>query len=797
VPKHAILIVLLAALTVPSTNASSQPDWQIHRESGDRDVVERYREILHRNPMSERGFTGLVGEYRTHGGLESLVSEYAQAVADSPDDTTTLIILARLRAEAEQKDNAVLLLTRAIDLGVTTTDVYVLRGQLNMSLSRVTAAEADFEMALTAAASQDRRVEILALLANAQLSIDSARALSTYGRIAELAPRDRYVRMELGEILYSAGFRSEALEQYREVVRLSGTNTRDRANALREVATLEEELEQYEQASETWNTIIELTEPDNWLRLEAEEGLVRTYRAWGRLDLLVAQLDARLSRRTRDPFVLYNRARILTELGRVEEGRAAFVLAIERRPADPDFRYEYAQALLQWEDVSEAQQVVEAIIGRWPERLDLMWALVDHYIEQDQRYEASFLLRSHESAAWDDPSLLWELADRYRMISDSNAARSALDRLVALRPDDLRPILRMAEQSIQDGDLDGAMALFDPILTSGSSEQVEDVVVMLREAGHPLRAEGVVWEARDRFPGDPRINLLWLREARNESQATMLAGARDIILIADDWDTVQEAFELYRGLLDEAGMLTWAAEHFQAAYDAHPTDHRIGRLSLMLHIVVGDSASAGRTHATLAGTLPSSIDPDQWVLATLQEWPNPNVLPLLRRLGSNDASGSWRWEIQQARLLAEAGRADRARRVLENTREASGDNPAVLFEVGGVFLSLPTVLDVGRGCGLIQEALAADERNLNYRLKSIDCVREAGASADAYNLALDGFQFIRDVSAAELLFDRLVMALPPNQDRHEVEQALRRSLRHANRDVQAWLDSAVSPWAGS
>lgn len=796
-PKHTILIAVLAALTFPSTNASSQPDWQIHRDSGDRDVVERYREILHSDPMSERGFDGLVAEYRAHGGLESLISEYAQAVADSPDDTTGLIILARLRTEADQNDNAVLLLNRATDLGVATAELFVFRGQLHMSLAQATDAEADFEVALSQAQSLDHRIEILALLADAQLSIDSARAMDTYGRIADLAPRDRYVRMELGQILYSAGFLPEALEQYREVVRLAGTNTRDRANAFREVATLEEELEHYEQATQTWNGVIEITEPGNWLRAEAEEGLVRTYRAWGRLDLFVEQLDARTSNRTRDPFVLYSRARILTELDRQDEARQAFSFAIERRPADPDFQFEYAQALLEWGDVSAARELIGGLISRWPDRLELMWPLVDHYIEGDQRYEASFLLRSHQSAAWDDPGLLWELADRYRLISDSSAARNALDRLVELSPDDFRPILRMAEQSIQDGDLDGAMAFFAPILTSGSPEQVEDVVGMLREAGHPLRAEGVVWEARDRFPENPRITLLWLRESRNESQATMLAGARDIVLMADDWETVREAFELYRGLLDEADMLSWAAGHFQATYDASPTDYHTGRLALMLHIAAGDSVAAGRTHSMLAGTVPSSIDPDLWVLATLQEWPNPNVLPLLRRLGSNDLSGSWRWEIQRARLLAEAGRTDQARTTLERTRETARDNPAVLYEIGDVFLSLPTDMDASRGCALIQEALDSDERNLTYRLASIDCVREAGRVDDAYGLALDGFQYVRDVSAAELLFDRLVLALPAQQNRQEVERALRRVLRHANHGIQAWLDSAVSPWAGS
>jgi hypothetical protein len=265
-------------------------------------------------------------------------------------------------------------------------------------------------------------------------------------------------------------------------------------------------------------------------------------------------------------------------------------------------------------------------------------------------------------------------------------------------------------------------------------------------------------------------------------------------LLADDWDVVQEAFDYYLGLLEEAGLVEWAVGFYGERYDRDPTDYRTGRTLLMFQVVSGDGSGAARTLTLIRATAPRRFNPDQWVLSTLRQWPSPSALPLLRRLGDADPAGRWRYEVIGAQLLMEGGRYQDARSALEIVYEQHAELPAAVFAIAEIFLEFQTQPERDTGCWMMANVVEAQPRNPTYRLGFVDCLAEVGKTELAYRVSLAGFGTVREPGVADILFDRMVQSLPPDVSQTQVEEALRARLAGSNAQMQRWLEARLAEW---
>lgn len=786
-------MTILMVLLVPS-RSTAQEDWRPTRDLGSPEVIERYMELLDDSPANERALDGLVHQYLPHGGVDGLIEVYALRVAEEPENAAVHLILARLRAMAGQDASALPLLDRAVELGFEATSVFVLRGEVQARLGELSAAVADFEAALELATSGDEQIEILRDLGDLQLSLGNQdEALEAYQRIADAEPRDRYIRRELAGILYEAGFLREALDEYQQAVELSGSNRRDEATALLEVATLQEELARYEDAIESWEEVLSLTQTDNWMHGEAQTGLVRTYRSWGRLDVLLAELDGQLTDRTRDSFVLTNRARILEELGRHTEAEQAYELALQRRANDRNIWIEFASILAARGQSERAQTLIATALEQWPNDFELIQLTVEGYLEGGMVFDASFVLRDRQATFWNDATELWQFFQYYQQIGDISAANAVSDRLQELDPDDYRPLLRMAQSAFEEGNVESALNTVSSLAQSDDPWVIVELTELLQQHDQTLNATELIWTARGRFPESEEIALLWMRAEQTRGAQWALDAAREVLLLADSWDIVLEAFRLYNVMLETAHLEGWALEHFQDEYDQDFSNYRLGRTLLMFQILAGEVDDASRTLATLRITVPPSLSPDEWVLTTLRQWPSPSALPLLRRLGEDDLQSSWRYDLIEAQLLAEQGRIDESRTVLETIRAHSGHIPAVLDDIGAVFTSLGTPTDQTMGCFLTGLASHEEPRNEAYRLRFSDCLRTLGKVELSFQIAMAGFEMVRDTVTADALYDRL-LAAPAGRTEQQIAEIIRPYLADRGSQLNDWLDEQLRSW---
>jgi hypothetical protein len=211
----------------------------------------------------------------------------------------------------------------------------------------------------------------------------------------------------------------------------------------------------------------------------------------------------------------------------------------------------------------------------------------------------------------------------------------------------------------------------------------------------------------------------------------------------------------------------------------------------MLQLVVGEPEAAAATLTTLRAILPPTQSPDEWVLGTLERWPTPQALPLLRRLGASDPTGAWRYQIMGARLLTEAGRLQEARTALTILRESGVSNSLAAFSIGEVYLAMPDRSDWVIGCDLMADALADDVRNIRYRTHLVDCLVDLGELQPAYGIVMTGFEMVRDVSSGDALFDRLYRVDSKGLHRAEIIDDLRRIFAGAGAELLAWLEARL------
>ncbi|MBN1944047.1 MAG: tetratricopeptide repeat protein [Bradymonadales bacterium] len=785
--------LVLLSLSWFAVGSAQAQDWQPERPPGSAELIERYHRILEGDPFHQQAFTGLLREYVSRGGLAALQRDYGRRISEDPENGGLHLLLARLRSQANQPEAALVAVDRAIELGCEQARAYVLRARLRRLLGDGEGAIADCRQALDRSRRQAERLEILRILGEIQISLGQREeGLESLRQMARLAPLDRTIRQELVEILVDAGFEEEALIQAAELVRLAGTDTRARVLFLRDLAVLQEELGRYREAIESWYDLLGLTRGGTWLEREAQAGLERSYRGWGRLDLFLERLDDRLARAGRDRFASVARARILQELGRLEESVASYRQAIFLWPRDDQIPIELAVLLKRMGDNQDAIEVLEEAIGRWPGDLPLIERLVESYLESGRPFDASFLLRSQEDLVGDDAGVLVRIMQLYRRVGDDQAAGRLAERLMAHHGAEMSVNLALVADSLAAGRCDAMQPELRRLLEEGGEEEVLQLIGLLTESQETDLAIEVAIEGRNRFADSPDLAVTWMRLVQGQGMEQALEASREVLLLSSDRFAVQEAFAIYYRLLEELGLADWAVDHYLERFATDPFDHHLGRLLLMLQIARQDSQGALRTLAALEAICPDGQDPRQWAISTLEDWPSPGAWLLLARLGERDPAGSWRTQLIGARIAAAAGQPAEAWDFLQRLREQQLDHPAVLFAIGQAYQTLPDGPQAGMGCWILGMALDADPTNDRFRLGRLDCLLALDKRESALQTALEGFEVVRQPELAGLLFDRLLRILPSAFERQPVFEALETRLDRTNPQMLPWLRERVS-----
>lgn len=702
-----VWFVVGCAMSVTPSGVWAQ-DWEVKQNNREQKIIDRLFKILEGDPFNDYAFKQLIRRAPTAGGLDAVISRYAEKLARDPENVTTLLLLGRLHGQNGEVEAALGYLNEAERLGTQSWRVYMLRGVLLSDAGQGEAARADLETALELASRKDDKIEILrALSSAARREQKDDEAVAYLKQIAELAPRDRYLRWELGGIFYDQEDWEAALEQYEEAARLAGRNVQERARAWMEVAGLQEKLGRYDEAISTYDEILSLTKDSNWMNKEARERLVDVYRTAGRLEALLERLDKRLKRRKRDAWALSLKGRLLVEMGREEEALPVYERYVSLHKKDVAVFGDYIRVL---KSLGKHEAVVNAYrlaMKRAPDerQVDFLLDLV-RYLQRSSEIplEAYTVLAEFEEQ-FDTPEALERIFEAYVMLGSSEDVMRRAERVLgrAIDADPARidtHLLRVrfelqrapesagAWESSEPNALEQALDAMLELEGFGAAE-VGQVVETLEGSAQFALASRFVDRAWARYPDD--LEILYLRAQRLEPAtqlAESLASWRRLVLESQLEAHVRDASSHYVELLETYGLTSAVLERERRQYALHPEDWRRGRLVFFLSLATGEMDAGLEMLEALEPLMSTQVQLEEDAIHLLRFRNPEQAIALLERMIRKTPRLAWRYQLRAADLLVDAGRNDEA---LERVEEALESGHAIAdahHQAGEVYVRL-------------------------------------------------------------------------------------------------------------
>jgi tetratricopeptide (TPR) repeat protein len=416
-------------------------------------------------------------------------------------------------------------------------------------------------------------------------------ALTAFQEAERLAPDAPYVRLEHGQLL-------ARLAQY------------SRAPGVRE--------EYLKKAAETLSRARELA-PDN-------------------LDVLRAVGEVYLDLSAQDPSALAT-------------AQDALETVRKRDPDDPQAALTLGQIYLDQRQPEKAAEVLRDLVTRLPQQRMAYALLVEALLRADRSAEAEKVLG--DILGFDPGSLeaRLTLVELQSQRGDHRAAVESLQGAPEAVRDEPRLRRQLAWELYRTGDMDGALAVAEPLLAS-QGESGPDRPFLLLVKGLALTAEGRNREAfeilgplRETQPDNVPLSLTLSRVLQRDGQRA-------------------EAAELLSGLAD------------RLAREGKPGDERDVRLELaQVWLEAKDWTQAAKVIAPLLASDDAGVRTQAVLLQTeslVGEGRQPEALALLEKDGPSPVL-----ESRRAEVLFRSGDEREARRILAGLAE-SGDAPSML-----------------------------------------------------------------------------------------------------------------------
>ena len=390
------------------------------------------------------------------GDPAAAVTWAQRAVALAPDDVAHLVRLGELSlatddlTQAEQALHHALRLSDRANAGEQSdravAHIYAL-------LSRVRARAADWEQAIAyARAAVDRapgNSEYRALLADAlEGKGDLAAAIAELEGAAAAEPERIDWQQRLGRFLYRTGNYAAALNALRRAA--AGSGAADDYHAL---GLCLRALDNLPAAAEALEQALHLRPDAAAWRIDL--ALVHLARGWHGEAL--AELNQVIATTPDLPGAWRARAHALLAIGQHEKARADLVEALRRDPRDAESYTLLAETLLHLGHATHALESAQRAVALQPAEPQHRRLLARALRAIGQRAEAIEQLSSVVNDT--SPAEWWaELADDHLALNHLAAARAALERAVAVAPDNAVVRFRLGNVLMRIGEPDAAAA---------------------------------------------------------------------------------------------------------------------------------------------------------------------------------------------------------------------------------------------------------------------------------------------------------------------------------------------------
>jgi len=485
-----LMAVILLSISLETGRAQAQHcrQWGLRRDPCNTCLLRRYYGMLDSNPNDSFPMRKL----RKCRSLSTLIKHYETRLRNRASWYAGHVVLGHLYRASKRAADAVAQYRKAIALKPNLPSAHWSLGQALQAVKKWHDAVLSYEKALVLTRSKTARKKILRSLVDVSIvQKDLIRAKRYFRKLLLLEPGNRYLRGEYARMLTQHLMYTDALVEYKVLLRQARGDSRRRAELLKEVGELHEKMGSDPKAIATYRKAMRLTVHGHWLRRELTDKVVAIYRRKNDIQSLVAYYEHVWHHK--GFFEWRVLAELYDELGKQFKAIKAYRRALAFRPSAVDTRDKLIRLLERAGRHEKALKAMERQMRLAPGEPRYLLRLARMYWRRKDKGRAIGLLRTCGRKFPGDASVHTALADLYNKWGKPGLAFKEYQRLVRIEPSEPSHLVNLGEQYWQRGRKAQALGLWRRLLKAGLYQSKREALSTLGQvlADHDQFAESI------------------------------------------------------------------------------------------------------------------------------------------------------------------------------------------------------------------------------------------------------------------------------------------------------------------
>lgn len=285
-------------------------------------VIERYEQMLIRNPGSAVAFDRVYDHFQTSAGIETLEARWASFASSQPDQRAVWELLRALAADrAGREEAAAQAMAEAAEAGagnyrilMAVADYYLAQGGLDDALKMMDQALQLEVPLLDQLDLQRKQARTLAR------NLDDEAAAAAWLALATGEAADELLVEEAAEALLEMGEYEAAAGQFERLREMVARNPFKHVQAIMRLATVSERQNEMDEALDYYESALPLVSQTSWMHHEVRTRIEDLYRRRDDLPGLIAYYESWLEEYPKDVPVIRRLSDVQFEMGNQKEG---------------------------------------------------------------------------------------------------------------------------------------------------------------------------------------------------------------------------------------------------------------------------------------------------------------------------------------------------------------------------------------------------------------------------------------------------------------------------------------------